>query len=295
MTSRRRNLAIIALVLTLLGGAIAVIVIQPTRLGLDLRGGVELVYEARPTPKVPEITPQAVDDAISTIRRRTDALGVSEPEIQRSGANQITVALPDVDNAERAIEQVGTTAQLQFYDWEPNLILEDEEGGGTIRALEAIEQQSTAAEERPQPSLFEAVQLAGKARPTAEEADFPPGGPSPSVARRFGNDRRALLEFYDRRNDSGGDKYYLFGPGSGPTRPPLEGPASTCAELLSELIDNAPEGNRGQRTPPPGSQCQAELRALGTAGPPAGSQVLRVPRGIAVVQAQRPENLPETA
>ena len=295
MTSRRRNLAIIAVVLALLAGAIAVIATKTTRLGLDLRGGVELVYEARPTPKVPEVTPQAVDDAISTIRRRTDALGVSEPEIQRSGANQITVALPDVDNAQRAIDQVGTTAQLQFYDWEPNLILEDTEGGGTISALDAIQQQSTAAQERPQPSLFEAVQLAGKARPVAEEADLPPGGAPRSVAQRFGNDRRALLESYDRRNDSAGDKYYLFAPGSGPTRRPLSGPASSCQELLSELIDRAPEGNRGQRTPPRGSECQGELRALGTAGPPEGSQVLKVPRGIAVVQAQRPENLPETA
>jgi len=295
VTSRRRNLAIIALVLALLGGAIAVIATKTTRLGLDLRGGVELVYEARPTPKVPKVTPEAVDDAISTIRRRTDALGVSEPEIQRSGSNQITVSLPDVDNAQRAIEQVGTTAQLQFYDWEPNLFLEDEEGGGVISALDAIQTQSQTAQERPQPSLFEAIQLAGKARPAAEEADLPPGGPLPALARRFGNDRRALLEFYDRRNDAAGDKYYLFAPGSGPTRRPLSGPASSCDELLSELIDRAPEGNRGQRTPPPGSECQAQLRGLGTAGPPEGSQVLKVPRGIAVVQAQRPENLPESA
>jgi SecD/SecF fusion protein len=295
VTSRRRNLAIIAAVLALLGGAIAVIATKPTRLGLDLRGGVELVYEARPTPKVPKVTPEAVDDAISTIRRRTDALGVSEPEIQRSGANQITVSLPDVDNAQRAIDQVGTTAQLQFYDWEPNLILEDEGSGGTIRALDAIQQQSTETQERPQPSLFEAVQLAAKAKPVAEEADLPPGGPPASVVRRFGSDRRALLEFYDRRNDSAGDKLYLFAPGSGPTRAPLAGPASTCDELLSEFIDRAPDGNRGQRTPPRGSECQAELRALGTAGPPEGSQVLEVPRGIAVVQAQRPENLPESA
>ena len=139
------------------------------------------------------------------------------------------------------------------------------------------------------------MKLAGQARPTAEEADLPPGGAPPSVARRFGDDRRALLDFYDRRNDSAGDKYYLFGPGSGPTRPPLEGPASTCEELLSELIDNAPEGNRGQRTPPAASECQTELRGLGTAGPPEGSQVLKVPRGISVVQAQRPENLPASA
>ncbi len=97
-------------------------------LGLDLRGGVELVYEGRPTPQVPEVTQQSVDDAIETIRKRTDALGVSEPEIQRAGANQISIGLPNVSNADRAIDQVGTTAQLQIYDWEPNVLTEGDRG-----------------------------------------------------------------------------------------------------------------------------------------------------------------------
>ena len=122
MTSRVRNLTILGLVVVLLGAAIAVIITKPTKLGLDLKGGIELVYQGRPTPQVPEVTQQALDDATETIRKRTDALGVSEPEIQRSGRDQISIGLPDVQNAERAIEQVGTTAQLQFYDWEANVL-----------------------------------------------------------------------------------------------------------------------------------------------------------------------------
>src|SRR2546421_5615212 len=95
---------------------------KPTRLGLDLKGGVELVYQARPTPQVPKVTPQALADAVNVIRKRTDALGVSEPEIQQAGSDEISIGLPAVKNAQRAEQQVGTTAQLQFYDWEPNLI-----------------------------------------------------------------------------------------------------------------------------------------------------------------------------
>lgn len=49
MQHRTRNFAILLLVGVLLVGAIAVIVSKPTRLGLDLKGGVELIYEARPT------------------------------------------------------------------------------------------------------------------------------------------------------------------------------------------------------------------------------------------------------
>jgi SecD/SecF fusion protein len=56
------------------------------------------------------------------MRKRVDQLGVSEPEIQRTGAAEIDVSLPDVSSAGRAQEQVGKTAQLFFYDWEPNVI-----------------------------------------------------------------------------------------------------------------------------------------------------------------------------
>ena len=56
------------------------------------------------------------------MRERVDKLGVAEPEIQQAGGNQINVALPDVSNLDQAIKQVGTVAQLAFYDWEPNVI-----------------------------------------------------------------------------------------------------------------------------------------------------------------------------
>src|SRR5918996_1560412 len=163
MTAARRNLLIIALVVGLLIASLLIIIpgspiSKPTRLGLDLKGGVELVYEGRATPKVPEVTPQAIDDAIETIRKRTDALGVSEPEIQRAGADQISVGLPDVENTDKAIEQVGTTAQLQFYDWEPNVLGErgpDSPYSGTR-------------------GLFEAVEVASQEKPRVEPEDVPP-------------------------------------------------------------------------------------------------------------------------
>ena len=56
------------------------------------------------------------------MRKRVDALGVAQPEIQRTGSDEIDVALPNVSNARRAEAQVGKTALLYFYDWEPNVI-----------------------------------------------------------------------------------------------------------------------------------------------------------------------------
>ena len=76
MTNRARNFSILAVVILLLGAAGYVIATKETRLGLDLKGGIELVYQGQPTPQVPRVTPEAIDDAIKTIRKRTDALGV---------------------------------------------------------------------------------------------------------------------------------------------------------------------------------------------------------------------------
>src|SRR3954469_17896222 len=162
MTNRRRNVFVLALVSALL--LLAALILIPgaplskkTQLGLDLRGGVELVYQAEPTPQVPKVTAQAVSDAINTIRKRTNALGVSESEVQQQGRDQVDVGLPGVKNAARAEEQVGTTAQLQFYDWEPNVIGEN----GKELGEHAVDY--TAANV-PIPGLRDAVKRASKAK-----------------------------------------------------------------------------------------------------------------------------------
>ncbi len=48
----------------------------------------------------------------------------------RLGTDQITVSLPGVTDARAPTEQVGTTAQLYYYDWEPNLIGPEQAIGG---------------------------------------------------------------------------------------------------------------------------------------------------------------------
>jgi SecD/SecF fusion protein len=121
MTDRRRNAFILLIVAGLIAGSLAVILTKKTRLGLELKGGVELVYQARPTAQS-KVESKSLEDAINIMRKRVDQLGVAQPEIQRSGSEEIDVALPDVSNATRAQDEVGTTAQLYFYDWEPNVI-----------------------------------------------------------------------------------------------------------------------------------------------------------------------------
>jgi SecD/SecF fusion protein len=122
MSDRRRNLFVLLVALGLLIGSLAVIISKPTKLGLDLKGGVELVYQAKPTKQQPVVTNDAIQRSLDIMRDRVDRLGVAEPELQRNGKDQISVGLPDVKNAKRAQDQVGSTAQLLFYDWEASVI-----------------------------------------------------------------------------------------------------------------------------------------------------------------------------
>ena len=124
MTDRRRNLAVLVLVAALLVAAVVAIATKPTKQGLDLKGGVELVYQAKPT-KFSAVTAESVDRAIDIMRKRVNALGVAESELQRSGPTQIVVSLPAVKNSGEAVKQVGTVAQLFFYDWEKNVLGKD--------------------------------------------------------------------------------------------------------------------------------------------------------------------------
>jgi SecD/SecF fusion protein len=262
MTSRTRNLTILGIVAGLLVLALLVIVpgtplSKQTKLGLDLKGGTELVYEGEPTPQVPTVTPQSIDDAIETMRKRVDSLGVSEPEIQRAGARQISVGLPDVQNAERAREQVGSTARLQFYDWEPNILTDRETYAGTH-------------------ALFQAVEAASTQHGKAEKTDIPPG-----------SDLTAAQA--DRANDTAKDRYYLFGPDElpiGPEQKPLRTgsyePSGTCKDLLAEYeAKPGPAPKYAKDT-----ECLPQLEALGAGGPPAGSRVIKVPQGVVVVEQE---------
>ncbi|HEX5990382.1 MAG TPA: protein translocase subunit SecD [Solirubrobacterales bacterium] len=130
MGTRRGHILVLLFVLGLVAVSGLVIAKKETKLGLDLQGGLELVYQGQPTGTSDEVSGEDIEDSISIIEQRINKLGVSEPEVARLGTDQITVQLPGVTDAARAAEQVGTTAQLYYYDWEPNLIGPEKAIGG---------------------------------------------------------------------------------------------------------------------------------------------------------------------
>ncbi|WP_320671689.1 protein translocase subunit SecD [Patulibacter defluvii] len=121
MTDRRRNLLILLAVGILLAASAVALATKPTKLGLDLKGGVQLIYEVSPT-KGETLDEATLQRTIDVMQERVNSLGVAEAELQRSGDRQIDVALPDVSNPQEAADTVGSTAKMAFYDWEANVV-----------------------------------------------------------------------------------------------------------------------------------------------------------------------------
>ncbi|HEY8640546.1 MAG TPA: hypothetical protein VIL53_08580, partial [Solirubrobacterales bacterium] len=67
MGGRRRNLFVLLFVGGLIAVSALVIASKQTRLGLDLRGGIQLVLQGRPTPQQPTIDNESMTRAVDTI------------------------------------------------------------------------------------------------------------------------------------------------------------------------------------------------------------------------------------
>jgi SecD/SecF fusion protein len=130
MIRRRRQLFILLFVFGLIAVSALVIASKPTKLGLDLKGGVQLVLQGRPTPQQPTIDNSSMERAVDIIRSGCDQLGVSEIEVARVGSDQIQVGIPGATSVGKATECATKPARLYFFDWEPNLIGREKAIGG---------------------------------------------------------------------------------------------------------------------------------------------------------------------
>lgn len=122
---RSRNVYLLIIILALFGFALWSVVPIDTkllgpnglRLGLDLRGGSQLLYEADLSEKDPAVTDdEAMASVIDKIQRRVDLYGVAEPVIQKLGTDRILVQLPGVKDINEAISLIGETALLDFRE-----------------------------------------------------------------------------------------------------------------------------------------------------------------------------------
>ena len=129
MTDRRRNTLILLIVAGLVPRRLAAIAAEDDAPRASTsRAASSSSTRASPRPQS-KVDTESLERAIDIMRKRVDQLGVAQPEIQRTGEDEIDVALPDVSNATQAEEEVGKTAQLHFYDWEPNVIGAERQAG----------------------------------------------------------------------------------------------------------------------------------------------------------------------
>jgi len=89
---------------------------KPFKLGLDVKGGVRLEYEAD-LSNIPENErANAMNGLRDLIERRINVYGVAEPQIQVSGQNRLIVELPGIESIQQAIDWIGATPWLQFLE-----------------------------------------------------------------------------------------------------------------------------------------------------------------------------------
>lgn len=138
----QRPLLLLMMVLGLTAASLVAIVLKPATLGLDLQGGVEVVLEGRQVSADAPVNQSSIDRSVEVIRKRVDAFGVAEPEIQTAGDNQIVVSLPGATDPQRVVQDLIRPAQLYFYDLTQVLV-----------------------DEQPTNTLYKAVQLATNTTP----------------------------------------------------------------------------------------------------------------------------------
>ncbi len=104
------------------------------RQGLDLKGGVYVLYEAQ-TDKTGRELDELIEQVIEVFSRRVDSMGLTEPLIIREGEKRIRVELPGAKNAQEAIDMIGKTAQLKFVTADDEVVVT---GSNVVRAQASL-------------------------------------------------------------------------------------------------------------------------------------------------------------
>lgn len=92
------------------------------RQGLDLQGGTHVVLEGVDTDQA-QVTDDAMNRVVKIMENRINAMGLTEPIIQREGQRRVIVELPGVKDPDKAIEVLGKTAMMEFKDEDGNTVM----------------------------------------------------------------------------------------------------------------------------------------------------------------------------
>lgn len=127
---------------------------RPFQLGLDLEGGVELLYEADLSQIEAEDHAQAMQGLRDVIERRINILGVREPEVETTQVgtlHRLKVRIPGIADPQQAIKEIGRTPFLEFQEPKPN-----------FREIQESNREVTETGEGVFESPFQATELTGR-------------------------------------------------------------------------------------------------------------------------------------
>ncbi|MDT2045347.1 protein translocase subunit SecDF [Priestia aryabhattai] len=126
MVKRGRIVTFFLLVLLIFGtiGTTVTGIAKDIKLGLDLQGGFEILYDVKPAKKGDVIDNSALKSTVEALNQRVNVLGVSEPSIQIEGDNRIRVQLAGVTDQSQARELLSTEANLTFRDVNDNILMD---------------------------------------------------------------------------------------------------------------------------------------------------------------------------
>lgn len=112
-------------------------ILKNIKLGLDLQGGFEILYEVKPINENQKVDRELLLSTVSALNKRVNVLGVSEPNIQIEGEDRIRVQLAGVEDQQKAREILSTQAKLTFRDVLDNKLLDgaDLKEGGAAQSF----------------------------------------------------------------------------------------------------------------------------------------------------------------
>ncbi len=102
------------LVITILMAVTTPGLLKEVRLGLDLKGGFEILYEAEPLMEGQQVTKEALQETAKSLQKRADAMGTSEPEVTPEGTNRIRLKVAGVTDEAEVRKTMKEPANLTF-------------------------------------------------------------------------------------------------------------------------------------------------------------------------------------
>jgi len=191
---------------------------KPFNLGLDVKGGVRLEYQADLNQIAEDDRAEVMEGVKDLIERRINSYGVAEPQIQIIGENRLAVELPGIESVQQAIEWIGATPWLEFSEPRPEeetqKILDKikEMEGKTSEEIAQISDLETLFDEQGnlKNPYFMPTELTGKYLKSAR-FDFDPNTNRPVVELEFDEEGAKIFEQITERNVGKALAIYLDG------------------------------------------------------------------------------------